>query len=159
MTVESPLAPDLADLVEAEATVLARDGRFLLLLPHRTAGCATCGIASSCGTATLSRLVSSAPATLRVATDRDFPVGTRVVLGIRESSIVAGAAIAYLIPAAAMVVMAAIAAGLGTAEVGVGLAAVAGLCGGYLVVRSSGLARGLAPVLIGPAPASGCDVE
>lgn len=148
--------PADADLVAAEATVIGREGRMLVLAPHRTAGCSTCGVAASCGTAALTRLLGTSAAPIRVVTDLDLPIGSRVRLGMREGNIIAAAALAYLVPVVAMVGAAAAAAALGTAEAGVGLAALSGLGLGYLAVRRLGSGSSLDPVLL-EAPPPACD--
>jgi len=155
--IESPdLFDPAAGLVAAEATVIGRDGRILVLAPQRTAGCASCGVAASCGTAALTRLFGTDAAPIRIATDLDLPVGSRVRIGIGEGAIVAAAALAYLVPVVAMVGAAAAAAALGTAEAGVGLAALSGLGLGYLAARHLGSGPALDPVLL-EAPPPACD--
>lgn len=94
-------------LVEAEARVVAVEGKVAWLQPEHRTGCGACASASICGAATLARAAGGGPAgrlaarCVPVAADR-LAVGDRIVLGLRDDALARAALTAYALPLAVM---------------------------------------------------------
>lgn len=130
-------------LVEAEARVVAIEGKVAWLQPEHRSGCGACASASLCGAATLARAAGSGPARrlaarcVPVAADR-LAVGDRIVVGLRDDALARAALTAYALPLAAMLGAALAAETGGAGESMIALAMAGGLAAGLALARWAG---------------------
>lgn len=96
------------DLIEGLAKVVKVLGPTAWLEPEQTASCGSCSASSACGAkgmGTLASRIESRAFTLD--NEVGLLVGERVVVGVREGSLVKGALIAYGLPLTTMWIVAA----------------------------------------------------
>ena len=87
-------------MIIAEARVLRCDERYLWVDVQRPGGCSSCSSQSGCSTAVLASFFSHADAPLRLERG-DTPArlpGETVRIGIRESTLLRGSLLLYLLP-------------------------------------------------------------
>jgi sigma-E factor negative regulatory protein RseC len=133
-------------MIEEQGRVIhSAAGRAEVQVTRRSA-CGQCG-AAGCAGATLAGLFKARPLVLAV----DDPLGTApgdaVVLGLDEGALVRAAALAYLLPLAALMLAALAAGALGLGDGATLLAALTGLGAGVPLTRALGRG-GCRPMLL-----------
>lgn len=122
-------------LIEETATVVERDGDYVLVESLDGVGCSSCSAGSRCGTGMLSGILGKRRNLLRIPDHLGLQVGEQVILGTVPGQLVKAAVITYLLPLLAMVMSAIGASGLDIDDSGVMLAALGGLMLGFLLVQ------------------------
>ncbi|MGV6859430.1 MAG: SoxR reducing system RseC family protein [bacterium] len=89
-------------MIEEQAVVVAVDENFAWVETQRKTACSSCSANKGCGTATLSKVLGSRQNQVKVLNPVGATVGDTVILSLRESAMVKGAAILYLTPLAFM---------------------------------------------------------
>jgi sigma-E factor negative regulatory protein RseC len=143
-------------LIEETATVVDRDGDYVLVESLNSAGCSSCGASSRCGTGMLSGILGKRRNLLRIRDHLGLQVGEQVTLGTPSGQLAKAAAVTYLLPLLLMVTTAIGATGLDLDDGGVMVTALGGLMFGFLLVQliSRRHESGLVEVqLLGRAPA------
>ena len=95
-------------MVEEQATVVELEGEFAWLRTHRQSSCGQCSVKGGCGTQVLSRIVGNKTTYVRCYNSKQVKVGDTVVVGIRESALLSGSFLLYLLPLITMMLMAAL---------------------------------------------------
>lgn len=130
-------------LVEAEARVVAIEGKVAWLQPEHRSGCGACASASLCGAAMLARAAVGGSAgrlaarCVPVAAER-LAVGDRIVVGLRDDALARAALTAYALPLAVMLGAALVAEATGAGESMTALAMTVGLAAGLALARRAG---------------------
>lgn len=151
-----------SELIEGTARVVRVEGNVVWLEPEQGASCGSCASAQACG----SKGMGSLAQRLEM---RRFPLeneaglvrGERVVVGVQETALVNAALLAYGVPLATMLAVAATAQWIATTQALVPLAAAAGLAAGlgiaHVGARRFDARGGLSPRLLRRADA-GCTI-
>jgi len=132
---ENAIAPPF---VEGIAYVVAVEGGKVLLEPEQTSSCGGCAGSTACGAKGIGTVANRLEARrFQIANPDDLVVGERVVIGIRENTLINASMTAYAIPLAAMLGSGAVAQSVAGSD-GVTMAAmVAGLAVGLGFSRLS----------------------
>lgn len=85
-------------MIEEQAEVVAREGRFAWVQTQRSSTCGACPVHKGCGTAALSRVLGQRRTRVRVLNEADAGVGEQVIIGLPEQALVRGALAVYLVP-------------------------------------------------------------
>lgn len=127
-------------MIEQTGRVVAREGEYAWVEGERSTTCGSCS-AKGCGTGALSGVFGRRSQRIRVLNTVEAPVGSEVVVGIKEGAFLRGSVTVYLVPLLAMIMtgllgeLMALQLGLSSAE-GLSLAlGIAGLVLGFLWVR------------------------
>jgi sigma-E factor negative regulatory protein RseC len=152
-TVDSTTDFSAPTMVEGIAQVVEVDGKFVWLVPDPGSSCGGCASASACGSkgigTTASRLELRR---FQLVNDFNLRVGERVVVGIRENSLLKASITAYAIPLATLLSAGALAQWAAGSDLITMAAMIAGLTLGLVFARMGAsrlLARGdLAPRFI-----------
>jgi len=130
--------PNVSDqsLLEGFARVVAIEGNLARLEPEQGTTCGGCASAAMCGDKGIGTLANRLELR-RFALPNDFSlaVGDRVVLGVQRQSFIAASALAYVLPLAISLLCAVLAQWQAGSDGLTLLAALAGLVGGFVVVR------------------------
>ena len=120
---------------ETTGTVTSIDGAYAIVETRRENGCGRCHETGGCGGANISRMMCSAPTQWRVLNPRGARVGEEVRIAVADGAVGAGALIVYVMPLGLLLAGAV----LGTAlfsEEGAIAGSLAGLLGGWVVMRN-----------------------
>lgn len=147
-------------MIRQSGTVRASLGDEVDVVCDSLAACARCARGEGCGGGLLGALLGARLHNVRVVATGEVPgPGTRVWVGLDEAAVLRAAALAYLPPLAGFLGLGALASGLGSAEVVVAAAALAGLVLGLTwarhAARKAAADPRLHPVLVGPCEESG----
>ena len=157
MSVDEPLysATDFSapTMVEGTAHVIAVEGNMVWLVPETGSSCGGCASASACGSKGIGTTASRLEARrFQIVNDYNLRVGERVVVGIRENSLLKASLTAYAIPLATLLSAGALAQWAAGSDLVTMLSMIAGLVLGLMFARMGAgrlLARGdLAPRFI-----------
>ncbi len=136
--------------------VVGVDRHDVLVETAGRAGCARCEAGAGCGNVLMGRLLGDRLHVVRAADGGfdDLGPGDRVSLGLRESALVRGAAIAYLLPLAGLFVGMLTALWLlGPVDAYTIAGAASGLIGGVaaarVIARRAGRGAAFRPVVVG----------
>ncbi|QIK37110.1 SoxR reducing system RseC family protein [Caldichromatium japonicum] len=105
-------------MIEEAATVIAVEGEWAQVSAMRQAACGQCGAQGACGTAMIARLFPGHDSVLRVHNPIGARVGERVALGLATGVMLRLTALAYLMPAAALILGAVLGERLGGPHAG-----------------------------------------
>jgi len=150
---------------ERQGEVLECVGQLARIRVAPAAGCSRCAAGEGCGQGLLGAM-RSAPSPgefwVTVPGDERVTPGDRVLLRMRPSALVAGAAMVYMVPLLGLVLGALLAEVLiGSSDGGTTAAGIAGLAGGLLLaryrLRSAREAGRYEPVFVRRVP--DCDVQ
>lgn len=121
-------------MIEQRATVVAvADGAALIEVARET-GCAGCGRADRCESATLAKLFGNGAATrLRVRDPVGVKPGDPVLIGVRNPTLVRASLVAYLLPLLTFVGSASAADALAVSDLGSAVVGILGLALGLLL--------------------------
>lgn len=95
-------------MLEEEGVVTAVRGARASVRTERKSACGQCAVNGACGTSLLERFFGRRPVELLAANEIGARVGERVAVGVSESSLLAAAAAAYLVPLVALMAGAAL---------------------------------------------------
>lgn len=100
---ENPLDFSAPDLIEGIAHVVAVEGTMAWLEPEQTSSCGGCASSSACGAKGIGTAANRLEARrFALENQAGLVVGERVVVGIRENTLLKASLTAYAIPLAAM---------------------------------------------------------
>jgi sigma-E factor negative regulatory protein RseC len=86
-------------LIEGFAHVVALEGNLALLEPEQTGTCGGCASSSACGAKGIGTMASRLEfRRFKIENEESLVVGERVVIGVRENSLIKAAITAYVIP-------------------------------------------------------------
>jgi sigma-E factor negative regulatory protein RseC len=111
-------------MIEESGTVVAHEGGFVQVVTERRSVCGGCVANGACGTSLLERVFSRAPVPVRALNQAGAKVGDRVVIGVSERGLLAGAVALYLVPLLGLVGGLVLGAVVGDALPGTGLASL-----------------------------------
>lgn len=90
-------------MIEGIAHVVAIEGAMVWLEPEQSGSCGSCASSAACGTKGIGTAASKLEARrFRIENPANLVVGERVVIGIRENSLLKAAITAYVIPLATL---------------------------------------------------------
>lgn len=140
-------------MIEQRATVLAVADEAALIEVARESGCAGCGRAARCESATLARVFGNGAATrLRVQDSIGVAPGDQVLIGVRNQTLVRASLVAYLLPLLTFVGSASAADAMAVSDLGSALAGALGLAVGMLltalITGGTGARARFRPVLL-----------
>ena len=124
-------------MLEAHGTVRAVEPGYAWVESERRSACGSCESSSRCGVSTIATLVGNRPLALRLRDPLGVHPGDAVVIGVSETRLLRVAAVAYLLPLFAMVVVALAASAISDSAASAPLGAVAGLAGSLACLRLS----------------------
>ncbi|WP_019569764.1 SoxR reducing system RseC family protein [Thioalkalivibrio sp. ALE11] len=149
----------MSDWIEEQGEVLDVDGHTARVRIQRRSTCGSCSARSGCGSGVLSDVLGRKPIEVRVGHSGDLQAGDTVTLGVRDTALVAGALMMYLLPLAGLIGVPALGMALfpGAGEGVLLLAGLGGLGAGLLGVRRWMRQRDAAfrPVVLARQPGSG----
>ncbi|WP_157973694.1 SoxR reducing system RseC family protein [Tropicimonas sp. IMCC34043] len=117
---------DRNDAMRQTLRVTALGDGYVELEGDRAAGCASCASRSSCGSGALAELIGGKQH-LRLRQTLPLSVGDEVVVAMESSAFLGAMTRAYLVPPAALCVVAAVSASLGLSDVATALLCVPAL--------------------------------
>lgn len=85
-------------MIEEQASVVEIHGKSALVQTRRKTACSSCAAQKGCGTGVISTVFDKSSARVVALNDIGAEVGEQVVVGIDESMLVRGSAVAYLMP-------------------------------------------------------------
>jgi sigma-E factor negative regulatory protein RseC len=85
-------------MIEETGTVVACAGSFARVATQRRSACGGCVAQGACGTSLLERALGRAPVQVHALNQVRAVVGDRVVVGVSEQGLLAGAVALYLVP-------------------------------------------------------------
>ncbi|TVQ89737.1 MAG: Fis family transcriptional regulator [Chromatiaceae bacterium] len=140
-------------MIEQTATVLGVADGAALVEVTRQAGCSACAQGDGCGTAVLGRLFAGrAAARVRIVDPLGLTPGERVLIGVRDQTLVRASLAAYLLPVLLLVGAAGLAEQLTIGAIGSALLGLGGLVLGLwlagLITGGSGAAARFRPILL-----------
>ena len=91
-------------MIEETATVVAVEGRYVLLQTQRQSACHSCSVKTGCGTSVLSQVVGQRSSQIRADNTLALKVGDEVVIGLLENSLVKASLLLYALPILFMLV-------------------------------------------------------
>ena len=98
-------------MIEEQATVIKCEEQYVWVQTHRQTSCGHCSVKNGCGTQVLSKVLGNKIAQVRCLNpEKSQPdnkslhltPGDRVVIGLKESALLSGSLIIYLLPLVAM---------------------------------------------------------
>ncbi len=122
-------------MIEAVARVEACEAGLLTLSWTSQSACGHCDQNEDCGTGIVAKALAPKQNRLTLPSSRDYPVGTRVRIGIGEQDLLTISAVVYLLPLLVGILMALVVKGVWDTE---WLTVTAALCGGgagFLLAR------------------------
>ncbi|MGB5833599.1 MAG: SoxR reducing system RseC family protein [Thiohalocapsa sp.] len=123
-------------MIEQQADVMAVAEGSALVDVQRQSSCAACVTGSQCGTSVVAKLFGNGDATrLRVVDHIGLAPGERVVIGIRNQTLVRASLTAYLLPLIGLIGAAGAADQAGVGDTGSALGALVGLLLGLWLAR------------------------
>ena len=123
-------------LVEGMAHVVELDGNMAWLVPEQSSSCGGCASASACGSKGIGTLANRLEARrFQLLNDAGLRVGERVVIGIRENTLIRASLTAYVIPLITLFLAGALAQWLAGNDIVTMVAMFAGLAAGLLLSR------------------------
>jgi sigma-E factor negative regulatory protein RseC len=151
-------------LVEGYARIVAVEGGTAWAEPERAASCGSCATVKSCGSATAWFKLTPAEAShFALANDFNARVGERIVVGIRQGSLLRASSLAYALPLLTLIGAGLFAQAKGAGEGQTILTSLAGLAVGLVIAHWGAkflAARGdLAPVFLRRSPGGECDLS
>lgn len=164
-TVDSMTDFSAPTLVEGIAQVVAVDGNMAWLVPEQGSSCSGCSSSTACGSKGIGTMASRLEARrFQLVNDAGLRVGERVVLGIRENTLLRASITAYIIPLAGLLIAGVLAQWVASNDFVTMAAMLAGLVLGLWLARLRAgrlLARGeLAPRFLRRASAGEtCNLE
>lgn len=91
------------DMIEGTAHVVAVEGNMVWLVPETGSSCGGCASAEACGSKGIGSMASRLEARrFQLVNDAGLRVGERVVVGIREKTLLRASLTAYAIPLATL---------------------------------------------------------
>lgn len=121
-------------MIEESATVTDLEGEDAWVSASAAGGCHGCSAQAGCGSGVLARYLGGRPRRLRVNNSLGVRVGDEIVIGLRESAVVNGSVLVYLVPLVGLLAGAAALAGLASnLDLNTELAAIAGSAAGALL--------------------------
>ena len=99
-------------MIEETAVVIKAEGHTVWLESNGSAGCGQCKSKSGCGQTVFSELFGIEKARFKAESKELLKEGDHVLLGIDERALVRGSMLVYLFPLFAMIIVAALAAGV-----------------------------------------------
>jgi len=127
------MSDSVEDMIEAEATVVAREASAVWVETRRRSGCSQCASASQCAPSLLGSLLGNGQVRLRLSNTLGVSPGERVVVGLPGGALVRAALLAYLLPLLSLVLGAGLASLWTEREAPLVLAALTGLGAGLLL--------------------------
>ena len=94
-------------MLEETGTVVAVEGRYVVIETQRRSACGHCSSGDNCGTSVLSSLFSKRRSRVHLLNHLGLAVGDKAVVGINESVLLYAAALAYMLPLLLMIAAAA----------------------------------------------------
>ena len=92
-------------LIEGIAHVVAVEGNMAWLVPEQSSGCSGCSSSSACGSKGIGTATSRLEARrFQLTNEAGLRVGERVVVGIRENTLLKASITAYAIPLATLLI-------------------------------------------------------
>jgi len=131
-------------MIEEQATVVEVGPEQIIVQTLRKSSCNSCAANKGCGTAVLSKAIGQKHSIVTISkeqkTDPSLVPGDQVIIGVNESMLLNGSALAYIIPIAGMIAVSLLAQWLGVAmelngELHIIISAFAGLVGGIMFSR------------------------
>lgn len=123
-------------LVEGVAHVVAVEGNTAWLVPEQGAGCGGCPSAPTCASKAISTAASRLDARrFHLVNDAGLRIGDRVVVGVRENTVLRASMTAYLIPLATLLISGALAQSVAGDDSVTIAAILVGLIIGMLLAR------------------------
>lgn len=97
-------------LVEGMAHVVALDGSKVWLEPEQTGSCGSCAASGACGAKGMGTVANRLEARrFRIENPANLVVGERVVIGIRENTLIKASITAYAVPLVTLLIAGALA--------------------------------------------------
>ncbi len=90
-------------MLEETGTVIAIEGRYVVIETRRVSACGHCKVGDSCGTSVLAGMFSQSPNHLRLINHLSLSVGDVAVIGINQSVLLMTAVLAYMLPLILMI--------------------------------------------------------
>lgn len=128
-------------MIEETARIIEVSADFAWVETQRKSSCASCSVNKGCGTATLAKLFGPKRTRLKVLNSLSVQAGDEVVIGLQENALLQGSLAVYIVPLAAMLLLALLAEtlntrwGLSQAEGCTIFFGLLGLAGGFLWVK------------------------
>ncbi|MCC7167887.1 MAG: SoxR reducing system RseC family protein [Rhodospirillales bacterium] len=151
-------------LVEGFARIVAVEGQTAWAEPERAASCGSCATVTTCGSATAwFKLTPAEASRFPLANDFNARIGERIVVGIRQGSLLRASSLAYALPLVTLIGAGLFAQAKGASEGLTILASLAGFALGLLIAHRGAkflAARGdLAPVFLRRSSGGECDLS
>lgn len=132
-------------MIEEQAVAVRIEGDRAHLEIERSKPCGLCGATRGCGVSLWGRMFKRRNATFSVNNDLKIVVGDRVVIGLEEGALLAGALTAYLVPVLLIclggVLGSSMSADRAHADLYASIGAVAGLLAGIFWIGVAGTHR------------------
>lgn len=98
-------------MIEEQATVIKCDEQYVWVETQRKSSCGHCSVKNGCGTHVLSKVLGNKLAQVRCLNVQmtELSEGDKVVIGLKESSLLNGSLLIYLLPLLVMIVFAGLA--------------------------------------------------
>ena len=126
-------------MVTERAIVIRCQGGRAEVAVQRNSTCGGCELASGCGTGAIGRLLGNRQKPITIETDRALDPGTEVLLGLSERTIVRASCLIYGLPLIGLLVFSVFSQTVfAWPEWATVLAALTGLCAGFLLARLIG---------------------
>ncbi len=90
-------------MIEENGRVVEIEGRDAWVETARRSSCGSCSAKGGCGTGALSQVLGAKTQRIRVTNPINAPVGSEVVLGIPERTLLGGAFAVYIFPLLALI--------------------------------------------------------
>jgi len=131
-------------MIEEQATIVEVESEQIIVQTLRKSSCNSCAANKGCGTAVLSKAIGQKHSIVTISkeqqADPSLVPGDQVIIGVNESMLLNGSALAYIIPITGMIGFALLAEWLGTVmelngELHIIISAFAGLVSGITFSR------------------------
>ena len=92
-------------MIEEQATVIKCDEQYVWVATQRKSSCGHCSVKNGCGTHVLSKVLGNKLAEVRCLNSRRTALakGDKVVIGLKESSLLSGSLLIYFLPLVIMI--------------------------------------------------------